>query len=80
MDDPIGPDNDVHLIAMAKESAVVVFAYGQPHKTLRDRGVAVARLLLKNGVVPHALRLAKDGTPWHPLLLPENLKPMRWDP
>src|ERR1039457_244411 len=30
--DPIGPDNDTHLLAMAAESAMVVFAYGQPGK------------------------------------------------
>jgi hypothetical protein len=27
--DPIGPDNDKHLIAMAKKTTLVVFAYGQ---------------------------------------------------
>jgi hypothetical protein len=28
--DPIGPDNDKHLVAMANASEIVVFAYGQP--------------------------------------------------
>jgi hypothetical protein len=37
--DPIGPDNDKHLIDMAKAAAVVVFAYGQPgHASLLPRG------------------------------------------
>ena len=53
--DPIGPDNDRHLLAMAADSALVVFAYGQPkHRTLRARGPAVARLLQdQGGVCPH---------------------------
>ena len=78
--DPVGPENDAHLIEMAKQAAIVVFAYGQPcHATLRSRGLALARLLMKEaGVTPHTLRLAKNGTPWHPLYLPEILKPVVW--
>jgi hypothetical protein len=46
VNDPIGPENDNHLLAMARESELVVFAYGQPkHRRLKDRGIAVARLL-----------------------------------
>jgi hypothetical protein len=26
--DPVGPDNDDHLIDMAKQAAIVIFAYG----------------------------------------------------
>src|ERR1700761_5748706 len=72
--DPIGPDNDAHLIKMAKEAAVI-FVYGQPcHKTFQAPSLALARLPMKEaGVVPHTLRLAKNGTPWHPLYLPETL-------
>ena len=78
--DPVGPENDAYLIEMAKEAAIVVFSYGQPcHATLRPRGLALARLLMKEaGVKPHTLRLAKNGTPWHPLYLPETLKPFVW--
>jgi hypothetical protein len=78
--DPIGPDNDVHLIAMAKTAAVVIFAYGKPkHRQLRSRGLTLARLLLYQAQVkPHILRLGKDGTPCHPLYLPESLKPVVW--
>jgi hypothetical protein len=78
--DPVGPENDTHLIEMAKEAAIVIFSSGQPcHATLRPRGLALARLLMKEeGVTPHTLRLAKNGTPWHPLYLPETLKPVVW--
>jgi len=78
--DPIGPDNDTHLVAMAKVSHIVVFAYGQPgNRTLAPRGQHVARLLIeKAGVTPHVLKLSKGGTPYHPLYLLESLKPVIW--
>src|ERR1700722_2956914 len=66
--DPIGPDNDKHLVAMAKASHIVVFAYGQPgHRTLGPRGQLVARLLReKAGITPHHLEALKGGIPTHP--------------
>jgi hypothetical protein len=79
--DPIGPDNDKHIIEMAKKAAIVVFAYGKPrHKQLRSRGVSLARILIeKAGITPHVLRLGPDGTPCHPLYLPETLEPVIWN-
>jgi Protein of unknown function (DUF1643) len=78
--DPIGPDNDKHLVAMAKASHIVVFAYGQPgHRTLGPRGQLVARLLMeKAGITPHILKLSKGGIPTHPLYLLESLEPVVW--
>ena len=63
--DPVGPDNDRHLLAMARAAAAVVFAYGQPrHRELRERGPALAHMLrTRAGIVPHALRLSTNGTP-----------------
>jgi hypothetical protein len=76
VDDPIGPNNDGHLLKMAAESALVIFAYGKPkHRRLKDRGIEVMKLLNAHAR-PHVLRLSKDGTPWHPLYLPETLKPV----
>ena len=78
--DPIGPDNDKHLIAMAKRADLVLFAYGQPgHRTLEPRGLAVAKLLIeKAGITPHVFKLSKQGIPVHPLYLLETLKPVVW--
>jgi hypothetical protein len=46
VEDPIGPDNDRHLLRMAADSTKVIFAYGQPkHRHLRDRGLEVVKLL-----------------------------------
>jgi hypothetical protein len=78
--DPIGPDNDKHLVAMAKTAHIVVFAYGQPgHRTLAPRSIAVAKLLMgEAGVTPHVLKLSKGGVPTHPLYLVESLEPVVW--
>jgi hypothetical protein len=77
--DPIGPENDQHLVEMAKSAAIVIFAYGKPkHRQLRARGPEVAKLLITAGVDPYILKLCKDGTPQHPLFLVESLKPVVW--
>ena len=35
--DPVGPDNDDHLIDMARQAAIVIFAYGIPPSATRPR-------------------------------------------
>jgi hypothetical protein len=43
VDDPVGPENDRHIIQMAKAAAIVIFAYGKPkHKELRSRAALVS--------------------------------------
>ncbi|MBS1089471.1 DUF1643 domain-containing protein [Gluconobacter wancherniae] len=79
--DPIGPENDRHLLEMARQADLVVLAYGAPQiKTLRPRGTEVARMLGKAGIKVTALRLSKSGRPEHPLYLPSELKPAPLDP
>jgi hypothetical protein len=80
VDDPIGPENDKHLLEMAAESSLILFAYGTPHKSLRQRGIDVARMFRAEGHNLHVLRLSKNGIPVHPLYLPEDLKPIPWEP
>ena len=81
VDDPIGPDNDRHLLEMAKAADLVVLAYGAPQaKALRPRGTAVARMLAHHGVKVTALRLSKTGRPEHTLYLPGVLTPQPLDP
>jgi hypothetical protein len=77
--DPMGPDNLEHLLAMARQSEIVVVGYGTPKvKAVRDHGPRAARALLDAGIKLHVLRLSKDGIPCHPLYLPENLVPVPW--
>lgn len=81
VEDPIGPENDATIDALASMADMVVFAYGTPKiPALRGRGRAVARRLAAMGVQPHALRLSAAGEPWHPLLLPDDTKPFPWSP
>lgn len=77
-EDPIGKDNDAHLLAMAASAEKIICAYGKPHPTLRTRGLAVADLYRANGHTLHTLRLSQDGTPVHPLYLPGDLEPLMW--
>ena len=78
VDDPIGPDNDRHLMDMARQSDLAVFAYGLPKVArLRARGPAVARMVAAAGIQPHALRVS-TGAPWHPLYLPDATEPEPW--
>lgn len=73
--DPVGPENDRHILAMAARAKTVVLAYGQPPKALRQRAVQVVDMLAQHPALCH-LRLAKDGTPMHPLYLPNALRPV----
>lgn len=77
--DPVGPDNDAHIIERAKACTLVVCGWGT-HGALRDRGHHVLDLLHANGVEPHALAFNGNGSPRHPLYVPYDRKPvsMRW--
>ena len=77
--DPVGPDNDHHLVEMAREAAMTVFAYGTPkHPALRARGPEVVRMIRAAGGRSYVLRLSKQGIPYHPLYLSEDLVPFLW--
>jgi len=73
--DPVGPENDKHILAMAKRSKIIVVAYGQPHKSLRQRGSDVCSMLKRHGYQLHALKLNADGTPRHPLYVSGDIEP-----
>lgn len=75
--DPIGPDNDRHLLEMAKGCEFVVAAWGA-HQEHRTHGRFVRFVLTQNGVDLRVLRLTKNGDPGHPLYLPGNLVPVPW--
>lgn len=76
--DPVGPDNDQHLLAMAAEADLIVVAYGKPAPRLRARGIQMITMLRQHGYQLHVLKLSKDGTPQHPLYLPGSLVPVPW--
>lgn len=71
--DPVGPDNDDFLNALAEDAKVIVAAWGN-HGTHRGRNLEVVGMLENL----HCLKLTKSGQPMHPLYLPKTLTPKRW--
>ncbi|MBK8133391.1 MAG: DUF1643 domain-containing protein [Gammaproteobacteria bacterium] len=69
--DPVGPENDAHLLALANEAGVIVAAWGV-HGTYGGRHNAVREML----PALHCLALTKDGHPRHPLYLRKTLTPV----
>ncbi len=63
--DPVGPENDEHLIALSGDADAVIAAWGV-HGGYKNRNWVVRRLL--RGTVEH-LGLTKQGHPRHPLYL-----------
>ncbi|ADV83165.1 DUF1643 domain-containing protein [Terriglobus saanensis] len=73
--DPVGPENDRHILATAYRVSRIIIAYGQPHRALRQRGLDVCALLRGNGHKLHALKLNADGSPRHPLYINGEAEP-----
>jgi hypothetical protein len=69
--DPIGPDNDKHLVDVARGAGVVVAAWG-------TNGTHMGRDQAIRAVVPNlqCLRKTQAGHPGHPLYLPRDLIPV----
>ena len=75
--EPVGPENDRHLLGATRDAALVVCAWGTDGGH-QGRGEAVRRMLESRGFTLHYLTLTKDGMPGHPLYLPGNLRPVEW--
>jgi hypothetical protein len=74
VDDPVGPDNDAHIVELALGADLVVVGWGT-HARLLDRHARVIELLA--GVCPlTCLGVTKDGYPRHPLYLRKDLEPV----
>lgn len=76
---PVGPDNDQHLRAMLLFHPNVVCAWGS-NAAGHPRVSEVLRLLDEHPAVPTplALRVNRDGTPAHPLMLPYRSELVRY--
>ncbi|RVH56227.1 DUF1643 domain-containing protein [Sinorhizobium meliloti] len=70
--DPIGPDNNSHLDAIAHAAELIVCAWGT-HGALHGRGREVAERLDDRNLA--ALKLTTDGHPGHPLYIPASAQP-----
>jgi hypothetical protein len=76
--DPVGPDNDRHVVEVARSSSLVVAAWGA-HPGIEGRVRAVRRMLADAGVTLHCLALTKGGHPGHPLFLRGGLVPIKME-
>jgi hypothetical protein len=75
--DPVGPDNDRHLLAAAADASLIVCGWGV-HGAHMERGRQVAAMLHAAGHTLNALRVTRGGHPQHPLYLPSALAPSEW--
>lgn len=66
--DPVGPDNDRHLLDRAAQGLRVIAAWGS-HGTLLGRGEQVTALLREAGFELWCYGTTKSGQPKHPLYL-----------
>lgn len=72
VEDPVGPDNDAHLAALAREADTVVVAWGAAEKipaSHAERWREVAGVLEAAGKPLHCLTHLKSGHPRHPQIL-----------
>lgn len=80
--DPVGPENDDHLMRILADSDLVICAWGplgkQPKKW-RGRFLDVLGLIRGSGLEPFCIgEPAKCGHPKHPLMLPYSSPILKW--
>jgi hypothetical protein len=77
--DPVGPENDDHLIQVARrvrdDGGLIVCAWGT-RGDFMGRALAAKRLLKDHGHQLWALSVTKGGHPGHPLYLSAALRPI----
>jgi hypothetical protein len=74
--DPVGPDNDAHLMTMALRSAYVVACWGTGAPA--ERVEEVCAMFKERGVSLWCLEKTKDGHPAHPLRKSKDLTMVVW--
>lgn len=71
--DPIGPENDYWIDKIAKQSEIIIAAWGN-HSNLFNRNIEVVNRLKLYGITNLCcLGLNKTGTPKHPLARDVNI-------
>jgi hypothetical protein len=76
LEEAVGPENDRHLMAASARADKIIVGWGC-RGILHGRDETVRKMLEPLGKPLWALKIAKEGDPWHPLYVPYNavLKP-----
>ncbi len=69
--DPIGPENDRHLLETRERCPFAIAGWGN-HGAFMDRGNWVRRNIREL----HCFRLTQAGQPEHPLYMPSSMRPI----
>ena len=75
--DPVGPDNDLTILAATRRADLVVCAWGA-HRAARRRSMHVVGTLRESGTRLTCLGKTKSGAPRHPLYVPGSTLPSRF--
>lgn len=76
--DPIGPDNDRHLLEVCAEADEVICGWGADGRFM-DRDKQVVAMLRQHGITAKCLQVNKDGTPRHPLYVAYSKQPIPYE-
>jgi hypothetical protein len=69
--DPVGPDNDRHILEWAQKADRVIVAWGT-HGNFRQRDSHVLSLLRQARIQTFCWGFNQNGSPKHPLYLPQS--------
>ena len=75
--DPIGPDNDIHLLTEVCAADRIIVCWGE-YGRLRGRDQHVVDLLVAKAGGLECLLKNKSGAPHHPLYLKPGIRPQRF--
>ena len=73
--DPVGPENDLHILQALQGTDVVIVAWGAVGG-LKNRCTSVLKIL--SAVDLFCLKKTKDGYPNHPLYVAGDTRPVRY--
>jgi hypothetical protein len=77
-EDPIGPDNDTHLLTEVCAADRVIACWGD-HGRFRGRDQHVVDLLVAKAAAFECLLKNKSGAPHHPLYLNLGIRPQPFE-
>ncbi len=83
MEDPIGPDNDQHIMRILRECKArngIAFVGWGNHGVFMGRAARVSSLASVVGLQFHCLGITKSGQPRHPLYVLDNAPLEKWRP